>query len=319
MVKRREFRILSSDGIHRLHGVQWIPEGHVCAAMVLVHGMEEHIGRYEEFGRYLAQNGIGTIGYDQLGHGKTVKNADELGYFAPEQGSRLLLQDIRRMTFAAKKFWPDAPVYLLGHSMGSFLARRWITLFGDEISGVVLSGTGMITRFESGFACDIARLIRLLRGPKYRSRILEAMAIGQYRRQFGTHRHPGSWLSSNEASVAAYKADPLCGFPFTNNAYCDFFHILSDLAWERDFDKIPQDLPILLISGMDDPLGGFQKRVLAVYNRFTAMNMEDVDIYLYPHDRHEILQENDRDTVFRDVVRWMEDRIPAAQQRIGMA
>ena len=139
--------------------------------------------------------------------------------------------------------------------------------------------------------------------------MLDMLALGQYAMQYGNPIRPGSWLSKNTESVAAYQTDPLSGFMFTAGAYRDFFRLLKAIASGKDADRIPRDLPVLFISGMEDPLGGYMKKVLNVYNRYVEMGMKDTDIYFYPDDRHEILQELDRENVFRDILRWMEERI----------
>ncbi|MCD8053329.1 MAG: alpha/beta hydrolase [Lachnospiraceae bacterium] len=310
-MEKRRFTIPSSDGITTLHGMRWLPEGEVRAVLQIAHGMVEHIGRYEELAEHLAEAGFAVIGHDHLGHGATARDPEDLGYFADEKGDVCLVKDMHRVTCLAKGLHPGVPVFILGHSMGSFLLRRYMTRYGKEVQGAVICGTGDFREAEVRTGLALAERLEKLRGRHFRSQFLNAVALGQFAMQYGNRLRPGSWLSRNEESVEAYRSDPLCRFTFTVGAYHDFFHLLRDLCEERDFEAIPRDLPVLFVSGMDDPLGGYTKRVLRVYNRFVEMGMQDVDIYLYPDDRHEVLNELDRDQVHQDILRWMESRMTA--------
>ena len=307
-MKRKSLSLPSAEGNIVLRGFHWMPEGEVKAVFQLCHGMVEHIGRYDEFARRLTEAGFAVVGFDLLGHGKSVNDTGERGFFAEQRGEAVLLKDMRRITYLVKKLHPGKAVFLLGHSMGSFLSRRYITLYGEEIDGLVLSGSGNVTLQEARLGLRLSDFYCRHFGKHSHSRLLNLLTLGQYALQFGWPWRPGSWLSRNKASVAAYAADPACGYAFTAGAYRDFFRLLVSLAEEKQFDRIPRELPVLLMSGMEDPVGGFSKGVLAVYNRFVELGMKDLDIYLYRDDRHEILQELDRKQVFSDVIAWAEKR-----------
>lgn len=305
MIHRTMFTLPSSDGKTRLRGFRWQPDGQIRGVLQISHGMVEHLERYNEFAEYLAAQGYAVIGHDHLGHGGSVGEHAEYGFFAEENGDRFLLQDMHRVTVLAKRLYPDKPVFLLGHSMGSFLLRRYMTIYGKEISGAIICGTGNITVSQARLALMLSSVSAKLFGKRHHSKLIDLLALGQYALQYGNPLRPGSWLSKNEESVRAYAADPRCGFCFTVGAYRDFFRVLMALAKEKNFDRIPRDLPVFMISGMEDPLGGYTRAVLSVYNRFVAMGMKDIDIMFYPEDRHEILQETDRDLVFGDVLAWL--------------
>ena len=310
-MEKKHFTVPSADGRTTLHGIRWIPDGEIHGVLQLVHGMSEYIDRYDALASYLCGYGIAVIGHDHLGHGGSIVSMDDLGYFAESDGKVILLKDMYRITWLAKKLWPDQPVFLLGHSFGSFLLRRYITIYGSEIAGAVICGTGDFALGEVRFAHRLAGTIRRQMGSHYVSPLLDQLAMGSIRVQFGPGpgRKDGSWLSANEENAARYEADPLCGFPFTAGAYEDFFSLLCDLAEKKDGEHIPKKLPILMISGMDDALGGYTKKVLQVYNRMIATGLKDVDIYFYADDRHEILQEDDCEKVFGDIRDWMEKRM----------
>ena len=301
-MKRYEISLPSSDGKTTLHGYHWKPEGEVRAVVQLVHGMEEYIGRYDEFACFLAGQGIAVIGHDHLGHGGSVTDESELGYFAKDKGVEGVLRDMFAVTQLAKKEYPDRPIFMFAHSMGSFFARRFITVYPRELAGVILSGTGSQPYIAVHIGKQLSRLIAKFKGDHYRSRLVENLAVGGY----------GSvekWLCTREEIVEAYKADPLCGFPFTVWAYKDFFKTLEYLALGKDQDRIPKDFPILLMAGMLDPVGGKSKGVLQVYNHYKKIGLIDVDVFLYKDDMHEILNETDRDDVYHDALRWLDKRI----------
>lgn len=310
-MKKYIFTLPSADGKTTLHGIRWDPEGETAGVLQISHGMAEYLNRYEEFAEYLTAAGFAVIGHDHLGHGLSVTNDGRYGYFADENGDRILLQDMHRINVLAKKKYPGKPVFILGHSMGSFLLRRYITIFGGEIDGALICGTGSIGLPQTRFGLTLTHVLIRIFGRYFHSRLIDLLALGQYVLQYGNPIRRGSWLSKNEESVRAYRNDPLCGFRFTVGAYDDFFRVLKSLAEEKDYQRIPRELPLILLSGMDDPLGQYSKAVLAVYNRYREIGMKDLDILLYPGDRHEILNETDRDVVYADILAWLRAHLKA--------
>lgn len=308
---KQEFYMSSSDGLNRIHGVIWEPEGRVRAVLQITHGMAEHIQRYHDFAEYLNEYGIAVIGHDHLGHGGSVKSMEDLGFAGEKKGKIYLLRDMHNVTKRAKSEFPDVPVFILGHSMGSFYLRRYITCWGAEIQGAIIMGTGSQPYALARFAKGLAQILKLVKGPRHRSSLLYKMTIGGYESSFGTKKRPGSWLTRDDDIVKAYQEDPYCGFPFTVAAYHDLFSLLADLGRRKDFDKIPRNLPIYLVSGLEDPVGDFSKGVLNVYNEYTAMDMEDVDIKFYLYNRHEILNELDNQEVYGDIRAWIQARLQA--------
>ena len=298
---RTEINMLSSDDKTQLRGYLWKPEGEVKGVVQLVHGMEEHIVRYDEFARWLAKNGYGVIGHDHLGHGGSINSEEDLGYFAKEKGNQCVLRDMHAYTLRARKEFPDKPVFMLGHSMGSFFARRYITIYPRDLDGLILSGTGQKPYLAVHGGKRMAKTLAVFKGDRYRSRFIEKLALGSQPLE--------KWLCTRQEVVDSYRADPLCGQPFTVGAYANFFRLLEQLALEKDKDRVPKDLPILLIAGMKDPVGDMSKGVLKVYNRFKAWGLTDVDVIFYKDDMHEILNEADREDVFRDVLHFLDTRV----------
>ena len=308
---KQEFYLPSADGIHKIHGYWWKPEGKPRAVVQIVHGMIEHIDRYHDFAEYLVRQNIAVIGHDHLGHGGSVSTSEDFGFFAEENGKKLLLKDINHINRRARLQYPGVPCFILGHSMGSFLLRRYITIWGDEIDGVIIMGTGYQPLAAAKLGKGLASLMQAVKGSHYRSGILHRMSIGNYESQFGTCKKPGSWLSRDTERLMRDRGDERCTFRFTVSAYHDLFSLLEDLARQKDFDRIPRSLPVFIMSGMEDPVGNYVKGVLKVYNQFVAMEMDDVKIQLYCDDRHEILNELDRKDVYDDIRDWLDRHIAA--------
>ena len=301
-MKRIEFTIPSTDGKTQLHAYRWEPESECSAVIQLVHGMEEYIFRYDELARFLTGKGYAVIGHDHLGHGQSIADGDSLGFFAEKRGYECILSDMHRVTLLAKEQYPGKKVFMVAHSMGSFFARRYMTLYPGELSGLVLSGTGYTPYLLAHFGKRLSRLIGTLRGHRCRSGLLNKMVLGGY----GTLEE---WLCTRPEVVEAYKADPLCGQPFTAWAFKDFFRCMEVLALEKDKDRVPKDFPVLLMSGMKDPVGDKTKGVLKVYNRFRVWGLTDVDVIFYKDDMHEIFNEADREDVYADLRRWLKHRV----------
>ena len=307
-MKKTRISFLSSEGTVTLHGFHWCPDQEPEAVLVLCHGMAEHIRRYDEFARAMAGAGIAVLGMDLLGHGDSLNKEGELGFFAERHGDRILVRDLHLAVQTAHQLHPGKPVFVLGHSIGSFILRRYITRWGAETDGVILVGTGTIPRRIARFGIALADWICRKKGKHARSRLLQFMAEGKYSLPYLLPWKKGSWLSKNQESLKAYAEDPRCGFCFTAGAYLDLFRMLENLAREKDMEKIPRTLPVLLCAGMEDPVGSKSREVLEVYNSLVAKGFRDLDIYLYEKDRHEILQELDRDKVFSDIQNWILDR-----------
>lgn len=306
---RKEIFLPSSDGKNRLHGYVWEPEdGDVKAAVQLVHGMAEYIGRYSDFAEDLTRHGFAVIGHDHLGHGASVLSKDDLGFFADADGNKKLVEDMYRVSRKAEELWPGAPLFLLGHSMGSFLSRRYVTLHSDLLAGAVFMGTGNVSGSVAGLAKSLSAAVMRLKGKRHPSPFLDSLAIGSYNKKFKPNRTPVDWLSRNEENVDRYAADPLCGFLFTAGAYHDFFTVLKELADGVGEENIRRDLPVLVISGAEDPVGGTDA-CIDVAKHYKEIGVDHVDLQLYPGDRHEILNEVDRERVWNDLEKWFEDHI----------
>ena len=305
-ILRTEGTFPSVDGINTVVYTKWqAQEGQPKAVLQLVHGMAEYIDRYDEFADFMAQAGFAVYGHDHLGHGRTAKSAEDHGYFAKKDGYKLLVEDIHSMTGLARRENPDLPLILLGHSMGSMLVRLYADSYSKDIDGLIIMGTSGPNP-ASGAGLALARLTGLLRGGKHPSPLINQIGFGAFAKKLADVQTPLDWLSKNRESVAAYIADEKCGFPFTASGYADLFRLLRTVSRKDWADGIRRDLPILIISGKDDPVGNYGKGVTAVRDHLTQKGITSLEMILYDNMRHEILNEPERRQVFGDLLGWCE-------------
>lgn len=306
---KRTFHLPSKNTKDTLFGVLWLPDGKPKAVLQIAHGMTEYIERYEPFAEYLNAHDFAVIGYDHAGHGKSACTPADLGYFADRSGCHTVIADMASLTHKARHLFPDIPLFLLGHSMGSFFTRKYMAYHSHLINGVILMGTGYHPFYETLTGEFLSWCIQAVKGSHYKSRLLTELALGNFNRHFAPNKTAYDWISRDEDIVSAFAADELCTFRFTTGAYLDFFRILSELAVHKNFEQIPKTLPLCLVSGRNDPVGGFGKGVRKVYLEYRRLGLKDISFKLYDGARHEILNELQRPEVFFDLLKWMENRI----------
>ena len=281
----------------------WQPEGEPRAVVQLVHGMAEHIDRYDPVARQLNRAGLAVVGHTHLGHGP---RAQRQGYFADHDGWQHLIDDVHRLRGIAREQFPGLPYLLLGHSMGSFVTRCYLQEHGEGLAGAMLSGTGHFDRKTVTAALAAANLVCLFGGARKPSPLIDHLAFGGYNKPFDPRRTDFDWLSRAEAEVDKYIADPYCGFLFTGSGYRELFRGLKRLTDLEALRRMPPELPLLLFSGDSDPVGGMGRGVEQVAREMRDAGMEHVEVRLYPGGRHEILNETNRDEVVRDVIIFAE-------------
>ncbi len=288
-----------------------LPEGRPRAVLQMTHGMVEYIGRYEELARFLAGQGIAAVGHDHLGHGGTAATKEDYGYFGRPDGNRLLLDDIFAVTRWAKALPALAglPWFLLGHSMGSFYARQYLCEHGGELSGAILMGTGWQPRAAALAGRALCHLLAAFKGWHYRSKLVDGMAFGSYNRSFAPARTSKDWLNRDGREVDRYLADERCSFRFTLNGYDSLFTGLARLCDRRLLAQAPKDLPLLFLSGADDPVGSRGKGVERAAQSLRDAGVRHIAVKLYPAARHELLLELNRQEVFADIQAFMEQHI----------
>lgn len=308
-MKRNEFRYQSCDKMTKIHGVEWAPDGEARAVLQICHGMVEYILRYDMFASWLANRGFYVVGHDHLGHGLSVQNEDSYGHFPEKRGNQFVIGDIHKLRCWAQKKHPDVPYFMLGHSMGSFLLRQYLTVHGEGLDGAVIMGTGQHSMAELCLGQFLCRLIAGVKGWNYRSKLVNHLGTGGFNRRFEPTDDEYEWVSASAANRSTYATDRLCGFIFTVSAYYQMFEGMKVLEKKESMKKVPQTLPVLFVSGEDDPVGDFGKSVRKVYQKYCDAGLEDVELKLYRDDRHEILNEDDRETIYEDIYLWMTDQM----------
>ena len=305
---KNEFYYASSDGENQIHGIEWVPEGNVKAVLQMCHGMAEYIDRYHDFATFLAEQGYYVVGHDHLGHGKSVTDLEQLGYFHETNGNEYVVKDIHRLRVMTAQKYPDVPYFIMGHSMGSFLVRQYLGLHGTGLAGAIIMGTGDQPNLILDAGKTICKLIAAIKGWTYRSKLVDGMAAGGYDKHFKGETGTSGWLSRNPENGEKYKEDPLCGYMFTVNGYYHMFSGMKNMNLQEVAGKVPTDLPVLFVAGEEDPVGNFGQAVKNVYKRYKQSGIKDVTIKLYENDRHEILNENDRQQVYQDLLSWLDKR-----------
>ncbi|MGN0362797.1 MAG: serine aminopeptidase domain-containing protein [Bilifractor sp.] len=306
---KRDFRYPSKDGRTSIHALEWIPDGEVKAVVQIVHGMVEFVDRYDRIARLLNTNGIYVVGNEHLGHGASVVSEEDYGYFAEKNGNGCVIGDMQTLREMTEKKYPGIPYFMLGHSMGSFLTRQYITEYGEGLAGAVISGTGYQSKGTLRAAKAMCRTIATFRGWKYRSKMIDNMALGSYNKKFEPARTANDWLTRDTEIVDAYCANPWNNFRFTLNAYYNLFTGLEKAEDEKNIEKIPKDLPLLIFSGGDDPVGNFGEGPKKVAEIYQKCGIQDVTCRIYPGDRHEVLNEVDHDVADRDLIAWILQKI----------
>lgn len=309
MEMKQEWTYPSRDGMTQIHAIEWKPIGEMKAILQISHGMVEYIDRYDDFARFLCDKGFLVVGNDHLGHGKSVRGEEYLGYFHETKGNECVIGDIHKLREITQKKYPEVPYFMLGHSMGSFLIRQYMELHGEGLAGVIVMGTGAHPAAELAAGRMLCRIIAAWKGWSYRSALIDNMAFASYNKRFAPARTDKDWLTKDEKIVDAYRAHPWCNFRFTVNAYYQMFRGIQFLQEKKNIERIPKELPLFLVAGADDPVGNFGKSVKKVYETYQSCGIHDVKIKLYEKDRHEILNETDRETVYEDLLAWMEERI----------
>jgi len=287
---------------------KWLPERDPRGIIQIAHGMTEHAGVYTDFIAALLEAGYGVYAHDHKGHGKTVKREEDYGHFEPNVGWNEAVSDVIFVSETIRKE-QTCPLFLLGHSMGSFLSRRAVQLKGELYDGFLISGTGGNPGILGSIGHKVATIEMKLRGAKTKSPMLNFLSFGNFNSHFKPNRTEFDWLSSDNSQVDKYIADPLCGFICTTSFYRELFSGVLEVNKLDEFKKTPKNLPIHIFSGDRDPVGDMGKGVKEVYENYKKCDVRDVTLRLYENGRHEMFHEVNRDEVFQDLISWLDGHI----------
>ena len=312
MTREQRFSFMSADGKTTIDAVKWVPEdGRYHAILQISHGMVEFIDRYKAFAEFLNKNGYLVVGHTHLGHGASVQSKDDWGYFADKDSPNVLIKDMHTLRMMIQQENEGMPYFMLGHSMGSYLLRRYLTVYNDNLRGAIIMGTGCVPDQLSKLGKFLCSTLAKIYGWRHRSKFVNAMTFGGPYKKFdmdGTHPE-NNWLTRDVEVVKKYYGEPRCRFLFTLNGY----HMLMDTVHYdnqvENVKKVPAKLPIFIVSGADDPVGDMGEGVKKVYHMYEQAGLKDVTYKLYEKGRHEILNELNKDVVYNDIFSWMEVRI----------
>ncbi len=304
MKKTNQFT--SRDGIAISYHA-WLPEEKPVAILQIAHGMAEFADRYDDFANFMNKQKIAVYANDHRGHGKTAGSLENTGYFAKKNGWMKVVDDMRTFTELINKEHQKTPVFLLGHSMGSFLARTYITKY-DDINGVILSGTAANPPAVIGAGKFLSFVNSLFKNGKAPSKFFDNMSFGSFNKPF-KNEGPMSWLSRDKDQVKKYVDDPFCGFICSLRFFRDLFFGLGYISKYKNNEHIRFTLPIYVIAGSQDPVGANGEGPRKVANTYRHWHIEDVELSIYHGARHEILNETNKQVVYNDILEWIKFRI----------
>jgi|LGVF01.2.fsa_nt_gb alpha-beta hydrolase superfamily lysophospholipase len=274
--------------------------------VLIIHGMAEYAERYERFANYLYEKGYLVIAHDQRGHGKTAQNSGKLGYFSDNNGWQRIVDDVKELSTLIKNNYPTIPLFILGHSMGSIVARTCIIQFSNLYNSAIIIGTTTgINHFARKAAAILARHEIRKNGLKKPSLRLTNLSFGGYGKKLKTNRTTFDWLSLNEDNVNNYIADPLCGFTCTNGFFQDLFYGINYACSPKNIKKIPSNFPMIFLSGKKDPVGRFGKEVQYICDLTEKCGHDPIEICLFDDLRHEILNEESCQDVYQKILEFL--------------
>lgn len=303
----RGFYVEGHEGF-RIYLHSWDEVKEPRGIVQILHGMAEHGKRYDSFARYLNSHGWLVFADDHRGHGITAGSLDNIGYIGKD-GFNCIVEDEHIITRYLRGKYPGLPLVIIAHSFGSFIAQEYIIRYGSEIDGVVLCGSAAMDNWKARAGYAVASMVRVLKGERHKSRLLDYLSFGTFNRRIKNPASKFSWLSTDEKEVEKYEQDPFCGTVFT----AGFFYYLSraflNLYRRERLKKIPAELPVFIIAGGEDPVGGYGKLVERLYYIYKDTGCVNVDMRLYPGKRHELFNEKEKEKVYSDVKEWLEKAI----------
>lgn len=305
MVNKTYFTFPSRDNIHTIHAIKWqSDEREPIGILQLVHGMAEHIRRYEEVAQYFAKKGFVVVGDDHLGHGETAKEYGDYGYFCRKDPVTVLVRDEHRLKKIVQKEYEGLPYFILGHSMGSLILRNYLCRYGTGIQGAIICATAHYNKSLAGLGRLLTGIFKITGHAKSKSPWMDELLFKSHNKRTDK-RTSFDWICADEKVVDAYMNDPECGFLFTINGYDTLFSLVQELNKAANLNKMPKKLPVLFIAGADDPVGDYGKAVQEVYDTFLNLDLTKVQMKLYNDARHEILNEKQKMQVYEDVYNWI--------------
>ncbi len=287
-----------------LQGYRWLPQGDIRGIIHILHGMTEHALNYRKTAQFLTDHGFAVYAQDLRGHGQSAKLNPPLGYLG-SNGWQAMIENVKDIQDKIQTDFPEKPVFILGHSMGTFLAQAFAAKYGQNLKGLILSGTSFEPASVTLPSLILAKTLSVIWGPKSKGKLFYSIIYGGFNRKFFPNRTPFDWLSRDNTEVDAYCADPLCGFVPSLSFFYELFSGLLALYGKNELKMISKNLPIYLFSGDSDPVshnGKSLKTLIALYRK----RGNPLDYHLYKDGRHVMLAETNAAMVHDNLLHWIE-------------
>ncbi|NQD93695.1 alpha/beta hydrolase [Pseudomonas sp. CrR25] len=304
---------LNSGDAAPLYLNRWFAEQPPKAVVMVAHGMAEHSGRYARLGEALVAAGFELYAHDQRGHGQTASRG-RIGHYADDNGWNLVVGDLARLNHHIRQQHPQAPIFLLGHSMGSYIGQAYLMQHSCSLQGAILSGSNYQPLWLYRAARLIARFERWRQGPLGYSKLIDYLSFGSFNQAFKPNRTRFDWLSRDPLEVDQYVDDPLCGFLCTNQLWLDLLGGLQQITPPEHLTQIDRQLPLLVIGGARDPVSQ-GKRLHHLVDALRQAGLQQVQLNIYPDARHELLNESNRDEVTRHLIDWLDQALVHSRLR----
>lgn len=289
---------------------KWEANGKPKAILQFAHGMQEHALRYSSFAETMASLGFTVYAHDHRGHGKTAGSVSNLGIIDPIKGWHWLVEDLYQLSTIIKKENPELPLYVTGHSMGSFVVRDFASKYGSSVNGIILSGTRNEPLWLIKGGLFFLKLMVKITGHQYKNAFLASFTMKIWNSKIKNIKTPFDWLNRDEEEVISFMEDKYCGFVCSNGFYRDLLSLLKNIYTPANIRKIPKNMPILFTAGDKDPVGNYGKGVVSAYKNFLKAGLKNVTLKLYKGGRHEILKETNRKEVINDLVAFISQSLP---------
>ena len=302
-MKKEVFTCISSSDHLSLDGFSIIPKGEIKGIVQICHGMAEHKERYELFMIFLAENGYGSYIHDHRGHGKSCKSRDDLGYFY-EENAKAIISDVYDVTQLIQQRFPNVPIVLFGHSMGSLVVRQYLKRYDDQIQALIVCGSPSENKMAK-VALKLVHILEKKYGDHHRSQLIQNMAFGSFDKKF-KEKQENSWLSANPENVARYNACEDDGYIFTLNGFKNLFTMMYEVYQPTGYQKKHLDIPIFFIAGEEDPVIVSKKNWLAAQDVLRQQGYTHIENHLYTGMRHEILNEIECQKVYEDILQFIQ-------------
>lgn len=303
-MERKDIIINSNCDKLPISVTMFIPEGNIKGIFQISHGMSEHKERYYDFLKYLTNQGYVTIINDHRGHGKSIKNNEDLGFFY-DSTSEYIVEDLHQITLYVKELYPEKEMILFGHSMGSMVVRKYIKKYDKDIDKLIICGSPSKNEFVD-LAISIIKIMKIFKGKKYKSNFIQNLAIGNYNKTVENAKSDNSWICSNEEIVEQYDNDKLCGFIFTLNGFENLFKLMKDIYRKEGWTVKNKEMPILFIAGRDDPVIINEKKWNDSIEFLRNIGYLNAKGLIYKGLRHEILNEKNKKEIYNDIINFID-------------